>query len=147
MPAGSATAREGLIMAVGVLAITSYFSWRQFVDRATRDDELTGEDMDYYSRRDSRRILGISTLGLIGIGMLAGSLIVPRVHPIAFVSVWLIVGLLVCVSLILALLDMMANHRYAKRHLHLLSDERKTLLQEEMQRHLANQNGHGEPLP
>ena len=57
MPAGSATAREGLIMAVGVLAITSYFSWRQFVDRATRDDELTGEDTDYYSRRDSRRLL------------------------------------------------------------------------------------------
>lgn len=134
-------------MAAGVLAVAAFFSWRQFVERSSRDDDLSGEDADYYARRDFRRLLGTSTLGLIGVGMLAGSLIAPRSHPIAFVSVWLVVGLLVCVSLVLALIDMMANHRYAKRHLRLLLDERRSLVQEELRRHLAKQNGHGDALP
>jgi cobalamin biosynthesis protein CobD/CbiB len=140
-------AREGLIMAAGVLVVTAVLAWRQWAERRSRDLDLSIEDERYYSRRDVRRLLGTTTLALIGFGMLVGSLIEPRKHPVAFLSVWLVVGVLVLVSLALAMLDIFANQAYAQRHRRILIEERRTLLEEELRRHVAGQNGHGEPLP
>ena len=146
MSAMTSGAREGLVMAAGVLAVTAYFSWRQVAERGSRGENLSVEDAEYYARRDWRRLLGTSGLGLMGLGILVGSLIPPRAHPIAFVCVWLGVGLLVVTSLILALFDIRANRRYADRHHRLLMEERRSLLQQELRHHLAGQNGSGEPI-
>ena len=77
--------------------------------------------------------------------MLAGSWFDPKANRWAFLATWLAVGGFVCVLLVLAMFDWAANRAYARRHLRLLADELRTILEEEVKRRTSGRetNGHG----
>lgn len=149
MPAVSSGAREGIVIASGVLVLTAVFAWRQWAERRSRDEDLSADDLRYFSRRDVRRAIGNVILGVIGIGMIVGSLLNPRVpaHQIPFLWVWLSIGVLALVLIVLALLDWSANLRYAARHRRLLIEERLKLIEDEYKKRTTststNSNGNG----
>lgn len=147
MPPASPGAREGLAIAVGVLILTAIFLRKQWADRQDRADDLPAEDALYFARRDTRRWAGTAILGLIGIGMFFGSWLEPRVHRLGFLATWIMVGGLVIVSLVLALIDWVANRAYAVRHIQQLAEERRRMLEAEIKRRKMGRdvNGHGEP--
>ena len=135
---------EGLAIAAGVLALTVIFVWKQWVERRDRETNLSSDDARYYRRKDIRRFFGTSILGLIGIGMVAGSLLNPKTQKLPFLWVWLGVGALVLLSILLAFLDWFANFLFAARHRRLLIEERLGLIEEEFRQRAAGSNGHGE---
>ena len=138
-------AREGIAIAAGVLALSAIFAWRQWAERRARDEAMSEEDASYFHLRSSRRWAGTACLGLIGAGMLAGSLIEPtKQNRWVFLGVWLAVSLLVLAALILAMLDWGANRRYALRLRKLLAEERRTILEEEVRRRIAARNANGD---
>jgi hypothetical protein len=143
MPAAFSGAREGLAIGLGVVALAGFFAWRQWVETRTRDNELSVDDARYFKHKDIRRSLGTSVLGLIGIGMIVGSLINPKIQKMPFLWVWLIVGVLVLLSILLALVDWFANFAYAARHRRLLIEERLKLIENEYKNRAAAKNGHG----
>ena len=145
MAAADPGAREGIVVAVGVLVLSAVFAWRQWAERRVRDETLSEEDADYFGRRDSRRWAGTGCLALTGAGMLAGSLIEPtKPNRWAFLGVWLAVLLLVGASLVLAMLDWGANRRYALRVRKLLAEERRAILADEVRRQIAARNANGD---
>jgi hypothetical protein len=130
MPPATSGAKEGLILATGVLILSAIFAWRQWVERHRREPELSVADADYFARKDRRRFLGTAILALIGIGMVIGSLIDFRASKAAgrlFLAVWVGVSLLVCVSLVFAMIDWVANRDYALRHRRELAEARRAL--------------------
>jgi uncharacterized membrane protein (Fun14 family) len=135
MPPPTSGSREGLILATGVLILSSIFAWRQWVERVRREEELSVADREYFKRKDRRRFLGTSILALIGIGMAVGSLIDYRASKVAgqrFVAIWVGVAVLVCVSLVLAMIDWVANRDYALRHRRELAEARRALFEKSL---------------
>lgn len=140
MPAAPSGAREGIVIATGVLTLAVAFAWRQWVERRGREGDLGQADEDYFARKDRRRFAGTAILGLIGVGMIVGSLIDHRASKAAgqtFVWIWFGVVALVCISIVLALLDWLACRDYAVRHRDALLHERRVLLEEGLRRRPA----------
>lgn len=148
MPAASTAARVGLPIAAGVLALAAVFAWRQWVERRTRQDDLSEEDRAYFARKDVRRLLGTTILVLIASGMFVGLSIDPganRAAGQAFVWVWFGVAVLLCVSLVVALIDWTANLGYARRQRKGLIEARRAILEEEIRLRAAPRNGQAGP--
>jgi len=140
MPPATAGVSEGLAMSAGVLAVTAMLAWMQWREQKSQDDDLSVDDAHYFARRNQRRNLGTSILGLIGAGMFAGSLFDPRANRWAFLITWLAIGGLVCVLLVLAMFDWTANRAYARRHIRLLAAERRAILEVELKRRALGRN-------
>lgn len=157
MPAITSGAREGLVIATGVLLVSAVFAWRQWVERMNRASGLSEADRDYFRRKDRRRLLGTTILGVIGVGMFVGSLIDFRANKAAgqrFVVIWIGVALLVCISLILALIDWVATRDFAIRHRRELAEARRVLFDQELRLRSLGPHATGgpngsveEPLP
>lgn len=144
MPAASSGVTEGLVLATGALALAAVFAWKQWAERTTRDEDLSGQDRVYFARKDRRRFVGTSILALISAGMFAGLWINPKAglrHGQAFVWIWMSVGLLVCVALVLAFGDWRANLVYANRHRKALIEERRALAEEQERMRSSPANG------
>ncbi len=143
MPSVTSGAREGLVIASGVLLVTAIFAWRQWVERVRREEDLSEADQDHFRRKDWRRFFGTTILGLIGVGMVVGSLLDFRASKAAgqrFLAVWVGIAVLVCVSLVLAMIDWTATRDYALRHRRELAEVRRALFDEEVRLRDAARN-------
>ena len=108
-----------------------------------RDPEPTPADDQHFRRQDQRRAFGSAVMFVLAVALVAGSrlphLVAGRSNP-PFLFVWLGVFLLVFVLLMLALIDLLATRRYARRHRHAMLRERLNLFRKGTQPRL----GHGD---
>jgi hypothetical protein len=130
MPLAFHGSREGLLLSLGLLALAAFFAVRQRAEKLARADDLSGEDARYFARKDKRRYSNSAVMGLIAVGIAAGTLIDPReshVHRRVFAGIWLAVLSLVLVLVAMAIVDAFATYAYAVRHRQALADERLVL--------------------
>ncbi len=147
MPSAQTGTTVGLAIAAAVLALACFFLYRQWVEIRKRETDLTEADRVYFTRKDSRRLLGSILMMLVSVGMTAGVIVNPyrnRASGRLFGYIWLGVASLVCMLMVLAMIDWLANRDYALRHRRELINERKAILEAELRhRALARERRNG----
>lgn len=149
-PPGTGAA-ETIAVAVGLLAVDAALLVAHVRERSRRPAALDEADQRYYRDRDLRRGLGAAVMALAAVFMIAaarlrtvGDLAAARLY----VSLWVGVLALIAALLGLALLDWLANRRFAARHRRQLQDERSALIAEaalEARRRRERRRGRGGP--
>ena len=141
---------QGFILASLVAVLAGVFAYRQWVERSNRETDLSEADLDHFTRKDRRRLLGSAVLALIAVGMFVGLMLLSQARGNRLMArmsgyVWIGVCVLLCVSLILAMLDWVANRVYAVRHGRALAEERRAFFEEQIRQRSAARNGRAGP--
>ena len=129
-----------LSLALGgtVWLIAGLLAWWQARDRARREDEVLSEpDALHFQRQDARRSRVSILMALLGLGLIIGTRLEPRVggkaNPL-FLLTWLAVFSGVILLLMFALHDWAATRVYALRHRDAIHRQRMALLEAELKR-------------
>jgi hypothetical protein len=149
MAAADPAATPGLVLSIVVIAIAVLLLVRQWMDWWNRSETLSEPDARYFAHQDVRRALGATAMILTALGLFVGT----RINIVGasletrrlFAGVWCAVILLVFVLLLLAWLDLRATRAYARRHQHVIADERRAFLDAERRRRAIPGNGRGGP--
>jgi hypothetical protein len=148
MPPPQQAEVASLVLATAVVLIAGLLGLRQFLERRSREPDLSEADARHFVRQDIRRALGVGVMLLLAAGLVVGSRLEPKVagrtNPL-FVQVWLGVFLLIFVLLFLAMLDWIATRLYARRHRREIFDERIEILRDEFRRRAGRAGGNGRP--
>ncbi len=129
-----------LSLALGgaVWLIAGLLAWWQARDRARREGEdLSEADALHFDRQDARRSRVTILMALLGLGLIVGTRLEPRVagkaNPL-FLATWLAVFAGVVLLLMFALHDWAATRVYALRHRDAIHRQRMALLEAELKR-------------
>jgi hypothetical protein len=122
-----------LALPFGVMTAALSLAWMQSRQRRFREEDLSPEDAEYFSRQDRRRFIGAAVMALLAIGVAVGlSDNFPRNREGGrlFGATWLANSALALGLLAIAMFDWRANFRYAHRQIARLQAERKALMDE-----------------
>ncbi len=155
------------LLILTLLAMSLYFGRQQFAAlRRVYSGSLAPEEADYERRKSYLRLVSCGMT--LFLAMLLGWLLLtydatygryvrevadlpvaesPTPEQRALARVWLLpwgaVLLLVLALLILAMLDMWATRRFAQRQFRKIADERRAVIQAEIDRRRSHRNGKG----
>ena len=125
-------------MASGIVSVAIFLGLWQWFDRRARGSEMDLEDRQFFRNQDIRRGVGIIAMGLLAVTIalvpLGGALASTRAQVLWQTGVVTALVVLILTLLVLALLDWMATHRYARRHRRELADEHSKLMLEVIRR-------------
>ena len=151
MPVDERTRVVGAALAIAVAAVAVALAWWQVRERSRREDDLDEDDVAHFARQDARRWLVSTVMILLAVGLLVGT----RIHPgvrgrpnVAFLRIWIAVGLLVLSLLGLAMLDWVATRFYARRHRDAIHRARLSIFEAEIRRRarIRDANGHHDAI-
>jgi len=153
-PAADASEVVSLVLGGIVLLSAIILGWRHWREYRNRPHDLAPLDQRHFARQDFRRSLGTIVLLLLGLALVIGGRMSPRVNGQAnlkFVQLWSGVAFLMVVLLILAMLDWFSTRLYARRHKHRLIQEGLKIVEAELRIKMAapraNGTANGAPLP
>ncbi len=155
MPDPNLDAALGSALGAGVAAVAGILAWRQRRDRLRRAPATTTADLRFFTWQDRRRAVGSVVLAGVGAAIVVGSWIDPKggaAERRLFVGTWAAVLALLTMLVLLAVLDLFATARYARRHRQALSTQRAEALAEEARLRRRPKpgppaNGHGNGWP
>jgi hypothetical protein len=144
--------KKVVLFSGGILLVTLFLALWQWFDRRSRDPDQNDEDRDFFHRQDRRRHAGVALMVALALAIPAHSLLLSvlpgnsilRYSPwsgLIFAVIWLVVCVLVVFLLVLALFDLLATRRYARRHRRALAHERSKLMLDILHRSGSSDSG------
>ncbi len=141
MPPPGDLASDSLLISCGIGLIAVFLGLRQWYEWRGRDPNLPKDDQVYFRRQDLRRALGVALIVAIAAGLSIGSRIPfknqGQPNP-AFLELWTGIGTLLVVLLTLALVDLLATGRYARRQRRSMAREHVRLIRDAIRESRAN---------
>jgi Tfp pilus assembly protein PilV len=155
----------GVVLAVGLLALALYYARRQLASlrKLRQEDALPDEERRYERRKAWRRLVSCGLMVIVA-GLLFGlqfyaapaqemaneraGVDVQDLTPQqkffirAYTGAWIALLLVLMVILALAAIDLWATRRYGLRQYRKLSEDRRAMIQRQVNRMRQERNGH-----
>lgn len=119
---------ETLLVALSLLLLAAYFTWRQWVEQRSREPGLSNEDIQHFRAKDLRRYAGSAVMTVMAVLVVVSTRINFRRGPAEgrlWAWIWMAVLGLLIVLLVLAFFDWRETTRYAVRHRRALLEEQR----------------------
>lgn len=137
-------------LALGVAMIAAFLGLRQWYEHRGRSESSSTEDDVHFRRQDVRRWAGVVVMLALALDVFWGSWIEPQIAGRGnpwFAVVWLVVLSLILLMLGLALLDLLATRKYARRQRHDLLMDHLEEVRRQLGRAGASPAGDGPSAP